>query len=140
MLRLDPARWKQLSARLDEVQPLPGPQRAHRLGQLAECDAALARDLRDMLGAADEASRVSFLGGTADQQTTTVAMQTGQHLGPWELPGVVGVGGMGQVWKARRADGRHAGLAAIAAQTWAFRSRHPRAIPPRRCAAGTPAA
>jgi len=113
MLRLDPVRWKQLSALLDELQPLPAPRREQRLAQLAQHDAPLVRDLRDLLAAADEASHASFLGGVADAQAGSVAMQVGDRLGPWELLGVVGEGGMGLVWKAQRADGRFAGHAAI---------------------------
>jgi serine/threonine-protein kinase len=37
----------------------------------------------------------------------------GERVGPWHIERLLGVGGMGQVWLARRDDGRHRGLAAL---------------------------
>jgi hypothetical protein len=44
---------------------------------------------------------------------TEAVDRTGQRIGNWELGALLGSGGMGQVWHARRGDGLHQGQAAI---------------------------
>lgn len=44
---------------------------------------------------------------------TAAAGQAGQRLGAWTLVAPLGSGGMGEVWRARRADGAYEGEAAV---------------------------
>ncbi|WP_197047079.1 serine/threonine-protein kinase [Paucibacter sp. KBW04] len=67
-----------------------------------------------MLGARNEASQAGFLGGVAAAEVMpAVLAQAGDVLGAWALERLLGEGGMGTVWLARRVDGRFEGQAAI---------------------------
>ena len=113
MEHLSAARWRQHSAWLDELEPLSLPERAARLHEIGTMDAAAATELRSLLDSADVLRESGFLNGSADLHATMPRLQPGVRLGPWALIEPVGHGGMGEVWRARRADGRYEGQAAI---------------------------
>ncbi len=113
MLPFDTARWPVLSALLDELLPLSGPEREVRLQALAQGNADTAVQLRALLQADQAAQQASFLHGVADPQTLGEGLKPGDRVGAWTLHQPVGEGGMGEVWRARRHDGRYEGDAAI---------------------------
>jgi serine/threonine-protein kinase len=120
MTALNPARWAALSPQIDELLTLPPLQRAQRLDEIAANDPRTAGELRELLAAGADASRVGFMGGVADAglapstpASAAHAAQAGAVLGPWTLVEAIGEGGMGTVWRARRSDGRYEGVAAI---------------------------
>jgi serine/threonine protein kinase len=108
---LDPERWAQISALLDELLDLPPAERAARLNQ-AGLDDTARHHVESML-AADEsgAARLDrggaaayreLLGGGLDGGAAPAA---GARIGPWRIVGELGRGGMGTVYLAERADG-----------------------------------
>jgi tetratricopeptide (TPR) repeat protein len=117
MAALNPARWAALSPQIDELLTLPPLQRAQRLDEIAANDPRTANELRELLAASADASRVGFMGGAADAGLAPPApahsAQAGAVLGAWTLVEAIGEGGMGAVWRARRSDGRFDGEAAI---------------------------
>jgi tetratricopeptide (TPR) repeat protein len=113
MEALDPTRWAVLSPKIDELLALPSEQRSRRLDDIAVHDPVSAGDLRALLLARDDASRVNFLSASAVSAWRPVGATAGDALGAWTLVEAIGEGGMGSVWRARRSDGRFEGEAAV---------------------------
>ncbi len=98
---MDAAHWQRLSPELDRLLELEPQARADALAQLRAREPGLADELAALL--ALEADAVGFL------QDSPVALfagpRAGARIGPWALDRLLGEGGMGRVWLARRADG-----------------------------------
>ncbi len=103
-----------VQALLDEVLLLDPEARPAWLDALAlQGQPEAAAQLRVWLAARDAASRAGFMADTAAPAWQTRLLGEGSQLGAWTLQTCVGEGGMGQVWQARRHDGRFEGHAAI---------------------------
>ena len=107
---IDPARWSVLSPWLDELLDLPEAERPARLSALRADDAGLADELAALLARGPSLDAQGFMAGPVLPPPPGLA---GQTLGPYTLERELGRGGMGQVWLARRTDGRYDGQVAI---------------------------
>jgi eukaryotic-like serine/threonine-protein kinase len=104
-------RWKVLSPHLDRAFEMTLQERGPWLEQLASGDPTLAAELRGLLDEHRLLGESRFL-----EQTVSVSDQAagpGQTLGAYTLDSLVGEGGMGSVWRARRSDGRFEGVVAV---------------------------
>ncbi len=107
-----PEEWRILSALLDEALDLPSDARAQWLARQGVAHPELVERLTAMLAARDDASREGFLEGMATPPPVTGG-RPGVRCGPYALDTLIGRGGMGSVWSARRTDGRFDALVAV---------------------------
>ncbi len=126
---IDRNEWQRLSSLLDEGLSLAADGRARWLDKLRAAEPVLADKLASMLGSAitelDTATAqrpaeftapAGKLLGDFDRHLARALVEpdlTGMTLGAWQLEAKIGAGGMGQVWSARRVDGRYQAQAAI---------------------------
>jgi len=108
--------WQRLSALYDEALALPAGLRAAWLDDLQGDDALLRERLARMLGRSASANATVVARAVLQQALDAEALpapQPGERLGAWVLVEQLDEGGMGQVWRARRADGQYDAEAAI---------------------------
>ncbi len=111
----DPSRapsWADAMAAFDAWTELPEDERAAWLASLAAAEPALHDRLQALIAADREADERSFLRPGPTTADVAASLE-GRRLGPWLIERLIGSGGMGQVWLARRTDGLYDGLAAI---------------------------
>jgi serine/threonine-protein kinase len=108
-------RWQAFSESLSHVLDLPEPDKALWLDALAARDPELAEALVNALAARARADFSNFLSEPllVPADAPVVAGLVGRHVGPYVIEAEIGRGGMGSVWRARRADDRYEGIVAI---------------------------
>ncbi len=114
------ASWPRLDRLLDRLLDLPEEEAQRELAALSAEDRPLRSRLEVALAAARGASgplarpaAESWAPLLADEPPERPAMAPGTRLGPWEIEGVLGRGGMGIVYAVRRADGAYDQTAAL---------------------------
>ncbi|MBP6898575.1 MAG: serine/threonine protein kinase [Burkholderiaceae bacterium] len=124
--------WQTVRQLFERLLALPAAARQAELQALAQSgtDAALLDEVRSLLahaldddgeaGDADSGTRQGDAAGAGFLATPASALQAaaaeplaGQRLGAWRVESLLGRGGMGEVWRAQRADGAYQGWAAI---------------------------
>lgn len=115
MSRIDADSWQRLSRHLDRVLDLPEAQRADYLTALGKEDSVAAAELERVLHATEDGRFAAFMRGEDPRLLTepNAAPLSGRLIGPYVIEAEIGRGGMGSVWRARRADGRFEGHVAI---------------------------
>ncbi len=97
--------WKRARSILERVLDAPEAEQDERLA--AECgdDRELLAQLRELLQ--QDREETDFLRTVAMPVEPVPEADAGKRIGPWQLEHILGSGGMGTVWFARRVDGAY---------------------------------
>jgi eukaryotic-like serine/threonine-protein kinase len=109
---LNNERWKALNPHLDRALEMDAEERDVWMAGVRAENPALAADLEALLDEGNALEREGFL-AAAPPRPPVCAAAAGETLGAYTLVSLIGHGGMGQVWLARRSDGHFAGRAAV---------------------------
>lgn len=105
---MNPERWRQIDELFDEVSELPEDQRSEFLSKKCAADEDLKKEVLSLLEAQDKAekfmenSAMNVMGkALADEQPTIIDhFLIGKTLGRYKVEGMLGAGGMGEVYLA----------------------------------------
>ena len=108
------ASWDRVRALFDRVLDLPHDARQEALTASGEPQ-AVVREVCELLAQldADTQGQQGFLKTPASWGEAAPTDLRGQRIGPWRVSGLLGSGGMGDVWEAHRADGAYDARVAI---------------------------
>jgi serine/threonine-protein kinase len=109
-------RWREISGYLDRALDLAGEARAAWLLELDRDAPSVSAAVRTLVDGHARLAAHPLLGSDATDGLLRALSGTGlagQRLGAYTLESLLGHGGMGTVWLARRSDGRFEGPAAI---------------------------
>jgi serine/threonine-protein kinase len=109
---VDRTLWRTLSPLLDKAFDLDVKGRSDLVRSVRTDSPDLAATLEDLLAEHDRVAAGDFLEGDLDGVERPFAV-TGQQVGAYTLEHLLGVGGMGAVWRGRRSDGRFEGQVAV---------------------------
>lgn len=110
MTQSDSSRWAEVSPYLDAALELDPQQREPWLAALASSHPGLAEELRGLL----ELHTANCASGFMERSPLAAEESlVGQQIGPYTVERLLGRGGMGSVWLARRSDGKFEGRVAI---------------------------
>lgn len=102
--------WARIEAVLDDALDLdPGERAALMRARLGD-EPALEREALSLLAAMEQSGE--FLSPEAASPHRAGASK-GTRFGPWKVSGIMGAGGMGEVFRVERADGEYDQLAAL---------------------------
>ena len=93
---MTPERWQQIKVVLYDALEIPPEKRSEFLAQVCSKDDELRREVESFLVLGDQEARTTFLESTR----THVTLPAGTKLKDYEVRSLLGVGGMGEVYRA----------------------------------------
>ena len=109
---MTPERWQQVADTLYRLLHSPPPERSAYLSEMVARDPELHREIVSLLSSYEKAG-TAFLRGSAmdslarQDEPATRDSVAGRRLGAYQLLELIGVGGMGEVYRAARADDQY---------------------------------
>ena len=109
------APWPEIDGYLDRALDLAPAEREHWLTELTSSQPGIARILRELLAEREALNASQFLEDSplVDMPALARSKLDGTRIGAYTIERLLGRGGMGEVWLARRSDGRFEGECAI---------------------------
>jgi len=102
-------RWERVKVAFELARTMSGAEREEYLHVLTASDPEIAEELRGLLAAYGESE--SFLATAGMQEAVQIDLAAaglsliGRRLGAWQVAQLIGVGGMGEVYRGERVDG-----------------------------------
>ena len=109
---MNPERWQQVREILDRAIGLSSPERSLYLDKACSPDLELRQEVESLLRSHEQAGTVFLEQPVADLKSAIVgavpkADRVGRRIGVYQIVEEIGHGGMGEVYRAVRADGQY---------------------------------
>ena len=108
---MTPDRWQRVKDVFSAASALDEPQRARYLDEACADDAELRAEVASLLDAHNHADAIVDRPAAAYVHSSAlfagVDRRIGQRVGPYEIVALIGHGGMGEVYRARRVDAQY---------------------------------
>ncbi len=105
---MNPERWKRVKQLLDEALAVKSGERAALLERACAGDPQLRQEVESLVASHEQAG-TDFLKAPAVDLAAVVSngLRSGRRIGVYEIVAEIGHGGMGEVYRAVRADGQY---------------------------------
>lgn len=108
---MTPERWQEVSDELDRALRLQPRERSPYLAQLAVSDPELHREVESLLASHQEADaeflKSPIVQGMPDPSGPPATIMLNRRIGAYQVVEQIGMGGMGEVYRAFRADDQY---------------------------------